>query len=44
MILIIEANSKIYKPISYNKAVNNPIYDWHWYKAIKDKLQALENH
>lgn len=26
-ILLTESNSKIYKPILYNKAINDPIYD-----------------
>lgn len=38
------SSSKITEPTLYNKAVNDPIYVWCWSKAIKNKLQNLENH
>lgn len=44
IILIAESGSKIYKPILYNIAVNNPFHKQRWQKAIEDKLQNLENH
>ncbi len=41
---ITESGSKIYKPISYKKAVSYQIHGWCWQKAIEDELQNLENH
>lgn len=39
-----KTNSKIHKPKSYYKAINNPIYDRYWRKTIKQELHNLENH
>lgn len=41
---ITETCSKIYKPKSYDKAMNNPIHNCRWHKTIKNKLQNLENY
>lgn len=41
---ITETCSKIYKPKSYDKAMNNPIYGCRWHKTIENKLQNLENY
>ncbi len=41
---IIKSNSKIYKLLSYNEIVNNPIYDHKWRESIKKELQNLKNH
>ncbi len=39
-----EANSKIHKPGSYNKAVNDSIHGRCWRETIKEELQNLKNH
>ena len=41
---ITETASKIYEPASYDKAVNNPVHDRRWRKAIEEELQNLESH
>ena len=42
--LMTKAFSKIHKPKSYDKAINDPIHGRQWRKAIEEKLQNLENH
>lgn len=39
-----ESSSKVYESLLNNKVVNNLIYGYKWRKAIKKKLQNLENH
>lgn len=39
-----ESNSKIMEPKWYKKVISNPIYGCCQTKAIKDKLQNLENY
>ena len=41
---ITECSSKIRKPTSYNKAINDAIHSWKWREAIEEELQNLENH
>ena len=41
---ITECSSKIRKPITYDKAINNPIHGRRWREAIEEELQNLENH
>lgn len=41
---ITKLSSKIYEPSTYKEATNNPIYGRQWRKAIKKKLQNLDNH
>ena len=36
--------SKIYKPASYDEAVNDPFHGRRWKKAIEEELQNLESH
>ena len=43
LILLAKTSNKIYKSQSYNKAINNPIYERRWCETIKDELQNLEN-
>lgn len=42
--LLTETTSKIYRPRSYNDAVNNLVYSCHYIKVIKEKLQNLKSH
>lgn len=37
-------SSKIYKPISYDKAIADPIHGCQWKKAIKEELKNLEQY
>lgn len=41
---ITETISKIYELESYNKAINNPVYDRRQREVIKEELQNLESH
>ena len=36
--LVIETNSKVYKPKTYNETVNDPIYRNKWTEIIDKKL------
>lgn len=39
-----EISNKIYKPATYEEAISNLIYSQYWKKAIKEKIQNLEDH
>ena len=39
-----ETSSKIHKPKSYDKAINNSIHDRWWREVIEKELQNLKNH
>ena len=39
-----EASSKIHKPKSYDKAINDPIHGRRWREAIEEELQNLKNY
>ena len=41
---IIETNSKVYEPKSYDKAIANPIYGTRWRQAIEKEIHNLKIH
>lgn len=41
---ITEANSKVYEPKTYDKAVNDPIYGRQWKDTVDEELFNLESH
>ena len=41
---ITECSSKIRKPTSFNKAINDAIHGQRWREAIEEELQNFENH
>lgn len=41
---ILETNSKINKPILYNKAIADSVYRTYFYQAIDKKLYNLSQH
>lgn len=43
-ISVTKVNSKIYKPRTYKKVMNNSIHSRRWKKAIEEKIQNFENH
>lgn len=41
---VTKTSSRIYKPKTYEEAINDPIHSRKWKEAIKKKIQNLENH